>query len=396
MTATATQTSRLYWFENRGSLPSLEHLIAINVNRFRDVFAADLDADGDMDVLSAANGTGGNTVVWHENDGSQVFTNRFFSNVEQGAWPSFPADLDGDGDFDLLTGTGSSRLAWHENNGVTLVTPHNISDDFQGLDNIFPFDMDGDGDLDVVSTGSSPGAIVWYENLEVVESVTVAPASVAEEGPAGLVYTITRAGHTTDTLTVNFRVMSQAQFGSEFTVSGSASFDGTSGTVVLPGGVNSAQITVMPLDDAVVELAESVVLTAVGGDGYIVGGMPSAIGQITARNLAATSATRRFPYPTTLAEGGPAHEGFGPTLGSSRDIESDGTHSPTANFDGPDDDGVTIGPVRVGQLGATVAVVVQNAPAGARLDAWFDFNRDGNWGGPGEQIFNNCRCRRRQ
>ncbi len=68
------------------------------------------------------------------------------------------------------------------------------------------------------------------------------------------------------------------------------------------------------------------------------------------------------PYPTTLIEDGPAHESFGPTLGGLRDTESDGTHSPTANFDGPDDDGVAFGPVRVGQLGATVEVVVQNAP----------------------------------
>src|SRR5205085_454716 len=34
----------------------------------------------------------------------------------------------------------------------------------------------------------------------------------------------------------------------------------------------------------------------------------------------------------------------------------------------------------------TVTVNVQNAPNGARLDAWIDFNGDGSWGGPGEQI----------
>ena len=41
----------------------------------------------------------------------------------------------------------------------------------------------------------------------------------------------------------------------------------------------------------------------------------------------------------------------------------------------------------VGQTGAGVTINVQNAPSGAKLDAWMDFNGDGAWGGPGEQIF---------
>ena len=39
----------------------------------------------------------------------------------------------------------------------------------------------------------------------------------------------------------------------------------------------------------------------------------------------------------------------------------------------------------VGALGATVTVNVQGAAG--KLDAWIDFNGDGSWGGPGEQIF---------
>ena len=58
-----------------------------------------------------------------------------------------------------------------------------------------------------------------------------------------------------------------------------------------------------------------------------------------------------------------------------------------ADGDGADEDGITFGSIRVGQLDASVTVNVQNAPAGAKLDAWIDFNGDGSWGGPGEQIF---------
>ena len=75
-------------------------------------------------------------------------------------------------------------------------------------------------------------------------------------------------------------------------------------------------------------------------------------------------------------------------MGAIRDIESDGQPTPSADGDGADDDGVTFGAIQVGQLGATATVNVQNAPVGAKLDAWIDFDRDGTWGGHLEQIAN--------
>jgi hypothetical protein len=75
-------------------------------------------------------------------------------------------------------------------------------------------------------------------------------------------------------------------------------------------------------------------------------------------------------------------------LGATVDFESDGTHSAAADADGADEDGVTFGTMVVGALDAQVTVNVQGAaPGAAKLDAWVDFNGDGSWGGPGEQIF---------
>ena len=97
-----------------------------------------------------------------------------------------------------------------------------------------------------------------------------------------------------------------------------------------------------------------------------------------------------WPYPTTLAENGPLHGAAGPVLGALCDVETDGVHSLGADADdtiGTDDeDGVIFGPIHVGVLRAEAVVIVNNAPAGAMLDAWLDLNADGTWGGPGEQI----------
>jgi hypothetical protein len=96
-----------------------------------------------------------------------------------------------------------------------------------------------------------------------------------------------------------------------------------------------------------------------------------------------------LPYPTLLAEGGAEHVAIGPMLGRVRDAENDGVHSTGAVRDDdtghPDDEGgVTFGTIRTGQLQATATVSISGGAG--KLDAWIDFNRDGAWGGPGEQI----------
>lgn len=64
----------------------------------------------------------------------------------------------------------------------------------------------------------------------------------------------------------------------------------------------------------------------------------------------------------------------------------DGQPDATASGDGADEDGVTLGPLAAG--GTASVTVNANVPGGAALlNAWIDFNRDGDWGDPGEQVF---------
>jgi cytochrome c peroxidase len=96
------------------------------------------------------------------------------------------------------------------------------------------------------------------------------------------------------------------------------------------------------------------------------------------------------PYPTLLADGGPRHlVGSGLFLGSLVDIEPDG--QPTAQADGDDlngspndEDGVTFTTALVAGQTAGIQVI---ASAPGLLSAWIDFNADGDWTDPDEQIF---------
>jgi len=94
-------------------------------------------------------------------------------------------------------------------------------------------------------------------------------------------------------------------------------------------------------------------------------------------------------YPTLVANNGARHVATGPTLGTNRDSDADG--QPTANADGddasgtPDDeDGVNFTSALIQGNTATVTVYVSDT---GKLDAWIDFNRDGDWSDADEQIF---------
>ena len=112
-------------------------------------------------------------------------------------------------------------------------------------------------------------------------TVAVAPASVLEDGSDNLVYTFTREGATTDSMTVNFSVTGSATFSTDYGQTGAATFNASTGTVTIPSGSATATVTVDPTLDSAVEPDETVVLTVTSGTGYEPGTPASASGTIT-------------------------------------------------------------------------------------------------------------------
>jgi hypothetical protein len=119
-------------------------------------------------------------------------------------------------------------------------------------------------------------------------TVAVAPASVAEDGSNNLVYTFTREGSTTNSLTVNFSVAGTATFSTDYAQTGAATFDATTGTVVIPAGSSTATVTVDPTADTAVEADETAILTVTTE--------PAMKSALRARRPAqSTTMTRTFP-----------------------------------------------------------------------------------------------------
>jgi hypothetical protein len=149
----------------------------IDVGGFVAPALADLDADGDLDFLA---GERFGAFFYFENSGtpqSPIFVARTGTGnpldgavVDEYSWPAF-ADLDDDGDFDLVSGEHFG-LPYYENTG-TAVSPvfvartgvANPFDAIAALNNPAPglADLDDDGDLDLIA-GGSDGLFRYFEN----------------------------------------------------------------------------------------------------------------------------------------------------------------------------------------------------------------------------------------
>jgi hypothetical protein len=83
------------------------------------------------------------------------------------------------------TGTWIHRIAWYENDGGENFTAHAIATGAYRATSVFAADVDGDGDLDVLSaSGYDDDKIAWYENesLEFGDAPPPYPTSLASDG----------------------------------------------------------------------------------------------------------------------------------------------------------------------------------------------------------------------
>lgn len=165
----ARYDKNITWYKNLDGMGNFGPLNLIGLlDEVKSIYAADLDGDGDMDILATASFL--DVVVWYENlDGLGNFSSqKTISDNADGAFSVIAADLDGDGDNDVVSASYNSGLMWYENlDGQGNFSANKIIDDnILGARSVVAADMDGDGDLDVVVNTSNIAEIVWYENLD--------------------------------------------------------------------------------------------------------------------------------------------------------------------------------------------------------------------------------------
>ena len=120
-------------------------------SKIKNIHLVDLDADGNIDILSAAYASGGDA-FWIKNNGGGTFSpSAILLNESYFGKDVFPADLDNDGDLDVAVICGGSTLFWVENTGLGTFAEGVLIDNTisQGL-SLACDDYDGDGDQDII------------------------------------------------------------------------------------------------------------------------------------------------------------------------------------------------------------------------------------------------------
>jgi len=176
---------RIEFYRNVGSpsLPQFSREISffdsVNVGNYAAPALMDIDDDGDLDLFVGK--SDGRIAYFRNNGTAQVWsfalqTSSFLNiNIGANAKPTF-ADIDGDGDRDLLIGGSDGKLHFHRNDGP----PSNpgfvfVTDTFASIDRaqeVVPafVDIDGDGDLDMF-VGHLRGGLDFYVNQRIASGV---------------------------------------------------------------------------------------------------------------------------------------------------------------------------------------------------------------------------------
>lgn len=162
---------KIAWYDNvdgRGVFGP-EQVITADAPGAQSVFAADVDNDGDIDVICAS--MDDDTVSWFENESGRGHfgDRRIITTIADGAQSVYAADVDGDGDVDVLSAsTADDKIAWYENldGSGDFGLQKSIAVLMQGAASVFAMDVDGDGDTDALSASMDDDTVAWYENLD--------------------------------------------------------------------------------------------------------------------------------------------------------------------------------------------------------------------------------------
>ncbi|MDP6480135.1 MAG: FG-GAP-like repeat-containing protein [Phycisphaerales bacterium] len=149
---------RVIWLQQQTDGTFAEQSIGESIAAPVHAEPADVDGDGDLDVLVASMGVMlpsnqdiGKVIVL-ENDGDEHFVNRVLLENVRRVTDVRPGDLDGDGDIDLAVsqfGYVQGEVQWLENLGDWNFREHHLMDRSGAIHGPVT-DLDGDGDLDIV------------------------------------------------------------------------------------------------------------------------------------------------------------------------------------------------------------------------------------------------------
>jgi len=140
------------------------HVVTESAPLVQDVAAADVDGDGDTDLLAASFET--NSVFWYERRADGSFTEHLLADGLKGAYTIHTADLDDNGAVDVLVGTLQGSAVWQFLNDGTgrFGDGRRINDESVVPYDVYAASIDGGTVPDVLVAAHDRGAVLRYGN----------------------------------------------------------------------------------------------------------------------------------------------------------------------------------------------------------------------------------------
>jgi len=199
--AVSFEDDEVAWWENisgDASVWSTKRVIASSADGAVAVEIGDVDGDADLDVLACLRNSDG--INWYENDGTPGLGGWVSHTVNAAVFSEATGvavgDLDRDGDLDVAgVGRQANQLAWWENDGTpgdgtggdgNSWTFHSIATGVNGARDVVLEDLDLDGDLDAAAAATTDDSLVWFENTADAASWSSAQAIGTIDAPRDL------------------------------------------------------------------------------------------------------------------------------------------------------------------------------------------------------------------
>lgn len=192
----------IIWIENQGGVFGLARNITTTANGAYYVYGADIDGDGDQNVVGASALAG--RVTWYRNDGSGNFVSFDIDVAAPGARMVQVADLDNDGDQDVVAASvDNNTVSWHENDGTGNFVNHIVDAGARGAYCVWTADVDGDAMVDVVAGSRDDYNVAVHHQVRIHigtvaalgDTLRIGPALLLGEDPdngvAGVTYVLT-------------------------------------------------------------------------------------------------------------------------------------------------------------------------------------------------------------
>jgi len=173
--AQSTDYWDIAWFENDGSGGGWDlHMVSASYPMFWCAYPGDLDADGDMDVIGANIAISKKGIEWWRNDDGIGDSWTRFQIVEPYGSPLFAccADINGDDTLEVVAPSRISpdQIAWWESTTEppdSMWEKHVVSSSSKDGWELFPVDLDQDGDMDILCACELyPSGLQFWENID--------------------------------------------------------------------------------------------------------------------------------------------------------------------------------------------------------------------------------------